>query len=476
MHLPSHPILRAAAWLSAAVAIAGCSSSDSKVRAALGEYQAATAANDLPAARKALLELVRAKDDVADYWAELGKVQATMGSYNDAYYAFTRAYELNRSDPALVRALTELALRSGDLTQAQAKAEELEILSPGDPWVKLVKGWAAYSELHFDQALEISDAMLATSQFDPSATILKARALVGMHREDEAIDLLNKQIQVQPGDVGSMAFLAKIYQRQDNWAKVAELAQRVTAASPADQQNALLLVEAAFRSGNAELGRKASLGLLQPTADTATVESVLDLWTNYWPSPQRVADARRLAAAATRPEQRLAYAEFLTRCGDAAHAIALVSPAARLPVSAETAEANAVLATALSGNGNLPAAKARFDAVLAFDPGNATALRGRSELELRTGNAAAAVLDAQKLVTVLPTSAKDRLLLARAFAAAGNRPWMERTLWLAFQDIPANSSILAALQSTKKGDKDGLDELNAEFARQRDNRLTRGLL
>jgi len=476
MHLPSHPILRAAAWLSAAVAIAGCSSSDSKARAALGDYQTATAANDLPAARKALLELVRAKDDVADYWAELGKVQAAMGSYNDAYYAFMRAYELNRSDPSLVRALTELALRSGDLTQAQAKAEELEILSPGDPWVKLVKGWAAYSELHYDQALAISDAMLATSQFDPSATILKARSLVAMHREDEAIDLLNKQIQAQPADVSSIAFLAKIYQRQDNWSKVAELSQRVTAASPADRQSALLLVEAAFRSGNVELGRKASFGLLQPATDMATVDAVLDLWTNYWPSSQRVADARRLAAAATRQEQRLAFAQFLTRCGDAVHAIALVSPAAGLPVSAETAEPNAVLASALARNGNLPAAKARFDAVLAFDPGNATALRGRSELALRTGNAAAAVVDAQKLVTVLPTSGEDRLLLARAFAAAGNKPWMERTLWSAFQDIPADPNILAALQSTKKGDKDGLAELNAEFARQRDNRLTRGLL
>lgn len=476
MHLPSHPILRAVAWLSAAVAIAGCSSSDSKARAALGEYQAATAANDLPAARKALLELVRAKDDVADYWAELGKVQAAMGSYNDAYYAFTRAYELNRSDPSLVRALTELALRSGDLTQAQAKAEELEILTPGDPWVKLVKGWAAYSELHFDQALAISDAILATSQFDPSATILKARSLVAMHREAEAIDLLTKQIQAQPSDVSSLAFLAKIYQRQDNWSKVAELSQRVTALAPADQQNALLLVEAAFRSGNVELGRKASFGLLQPAADTATVAAVLDLWTNYWPSSQRMADARRLAAAATRQEQRLAYAEFLTRSGDAAHAIALVSPAAQLPVTAETAEPNAVLANALSRNGNLPAAKARFDAVLAFDPGNATALRGRSELELRTGNAPAAVIDAQKLVTVLPTSAEDRLLLARAFAAAGNKPWMERTLWSAFQDIPADPDILAALQSTRRGDKDGLAELNAEFERQRDNRLTRGLL
>src|SRR5438309_3222469 len=109
MHLPSHPILRALAWLSAAVAIAGCSSSDSRARAALGDYQTASAANDLPAARKALLELVRAKDEVAEYWAELGKVQAAMGRYHDAYYAFTRASELKLSDPSLVRALTELA-------------------------------------------------------------------------------------------------------------------------------------------------------------------------------------------------------------------------------------------------------------------------------------------------------------------------------------------------------------------------------
>src|SRR5438045_3147301 len=198
MHLPSHPILRVATWLCAGIAGAGCSSSDSRARAALGEYQAASAANDLPAARRALLELVGAKDDVADYWAELGKVQAAMGSYGDAYYAFTRAYELNRSDPNLLRALTELALRSGDLTQAQAKAEELEILAPGDPWVKIVKGWSAYAEMHFDEAIAVSDEMLAASPNDPVALALKARSLVSMQRPDAAIDLLNKQIQAQP--------------------------------------------------------------------------------------------------------------------------------------------------------------------------------------------------------------------------------------------------------------------------------------
>jgi tetratricopeptide (TPR) repeat protein len=456
--------------------VAGCSSSDSRARAALGEYQTAAAVNDMSGARRALLELVQAKDDVADYWAELGKVQAAMGSYGDAYYAFTRAYELDRTNPSLVRALTQLALRSGDLGQAQARADELEILSPTDPWVKLVKGWAAFGELRYDESLAVSDAMLAGSPFDPSATVLKARSLVALHRENEAIDVLTKQIQAQPSDVGSIELLSRIYYRENNWPKVAELAQQARTLAPADQTNALLLVEAAFRAGNVALGRKASFGILPPNADIPTVSSVLDLWSDYWPSPQRIADARRLAEAVAGAEQRLVYADFLNRAGSPADAVRLVSRAATLPVDAGSAEANAVLADALSRSGNAAKAKARFDAVLAFDPGNATALRGRAELELRTGNAAAAVLDGQKLVTVAPQSAPDRLLLARAFAATGNRPWVERTLWSALQDIPGDEHILAALESTKRGDRGGIDDLNAEFARQRDAKLNRGLL
>jgi tetratricopeptide (TPR) repeat protein len=427
-------------------------------------------------ARRALLQLVQAKDDVADYWAELGKVQAAMGSYSDAYYAFTRAHELDRTNPGLVRALTELALRSGDLTQAQARAEELEILSPSDPWVKLVKGWAAFGESRFDESLAISDATLAGSPFDPPATILKARSLFAMHREKEAIDVLTKQIQAEPTDVGSTELLSRIYYRENDWPKVIQLAQRMNTLTPADQTNALLLVEAAFRAGNVELGRRASFRILRPNADAPTVSSVLDLWTNYWPSPQRLADARRLGDAAAGSEKRLVYADFLNRSGSPIDAARLVSGAATLPVTAQSAEANAVLAEALARSGNIAAAKARFDAVLSFDPGNATALRGRAELELRTENAPAAVLDAQKLVTVVPRSAEGRLLLARAFAAAGNKSWMERTLWSAFRDIPGDEHILAALESTRKGERDGIDDLNAEFARQRDAKLNRGLL
>jgi predicted Zn-dependent protease len=126
--------------------------------------------------------------------------------------------------------------------------------------------------------------------------------------------------------------------------------------------------------------------------------------------------------------------------------------------------------------GKLAEAKPRLDAVIAFDPGNSTALRARAELEIRTRQAEAAVEDAQKLITVLPSSARDRLLLARAYSAAGNRPWMQRTLWAAFQDIPGDEEIYAALRSTRNGGSEAMSQLQAEFERQRAAKLNRGLM
>ena len=79
-------------------------------------------------------------------------------------------------------------------------------------------------------------------------------------------------------------------------------------------------------------------------------------------------------------------------------------------------------------------------------------------------------------MTVLPNSAADRLLLAKAFSASDNKAWADRTLWTAFRDIPANDTIYAALRASKKGKPDELADLQAEFDRQRDARVRKGLL
>lgn len=476
MPLPTHLSLRLAACLSVASLLAGCNSSDARAREALNAYQAASATNDLFGAKRALLELVRAKDDVPDYWSELGKLQASTGNYSDAYYAFSRAYELDRSNVDVLRSITELALRTGDFPSAESHAEELSILAPGDPWPKMVKGWVAIRQSHYDQAIAAADSLLAAAPNDPSAIMLKARALIGLSREDEAIDLLTKQVKAQPSDLNNLQLLSRIYERHADWAKLVPVLQQLSGLAPSNQENMLLLIEAAFRSGNIAIGREASLRLLRPDANPRLIATVLDEWTDYWGSAQRVSDARSLAEAAVGMDRKLPYATFLSSLGSPQDAVNLIGNGAGAPVNATNVEANAVLADALGKMGNVGAAKSRFDAVLAFDPGNATALRGRAELELRTGRAAAAVIDAEKLITVLPNSSKDRLLLYRSYAASGNAAWADRTLWRAFEDIPADEKIFAALEATKAGNRDATVELQEEFDRQRDQRLGRGML
>jgi predicted Zn-dependent protease len=475
MSVPTHPILRAVAWLLASILVASCSSADSRAQAALGEYQAAAASNDMVGARRALLKLVQAKDDVSEYWAELGKLEASMGEYGDANYALTRAYELDRGNPDLVRALTQLALRSGDLATAQSRAEELGVLVPGDPWVKLTKGWADVGESRYDEGLTIAEQVLAQTPLDPVASVLKARALVGLNRDDEAIASLKAHLQSVSNDSGALALLAQIYERHADWLNVAAVRQRLAQVNPNDRDNLTALVNASLRSNNASLALAASARLLQPQAPPGLVATVMNLWSTEWASAQRVDEARKFAAAAP-PQQRWVYAAFLSRWGAPADAIRLVSDRASLPVDAGNAEANAVLGDALSRMGKVAEAKSRLDAVIAFDPGNATALRARTELELRLKKPADAIQDAQKLVTVVPTSAPDRVLLSQAFIAAGDKISADRALWQAFHDIPANDNLYAALRSTRTGNPDALTELQGEFDHQRDAQVRKGLL
>ena len=471
------PLANFAAFLvGACLCLGGCQSADSKARHAYNDYQTAIAANDMPGARKALLTLVSVQDNVPENWVELGKVQASTGAYGDALFAFTRAYELNRRDPEILRSVIELNMRTGDLTTAQQRVRELEVIAPGDSWIKLADGYVALKQLRFDEAQAAADAMLATSPSDSNSKVLKARALMGLSRPDEALALLTAQIAAQPNDVGSLLLAEKIYEQRSDWPRVAEIARRLIELTPDNREMAFQLISASLRSGKPTVARQASLRLLQPATDPAIITSVLDIWAEYWPSPQRMSDARALGSAALRLDQKLAYAAFLNRVGDPAGAMALIGSATTLPVTADNVQANAVRAEALSRGGKNGQAAALFDAVLSYDSGNPTALRGRAAQRLRTGQAKDALPDVQKLVSVLPKSAADRILLARCYTAVGDQALAERTLWDGFHDIPGNDILFLALKQGKRGNVDAIASLTEEYSQQRNAELYRGLL
>ena len=113
--------------------------------------------------------------------------------------------------------------------------------------------------------MQAADGLLVDSPYDSAAVVLKARALMGLNREDEATAVLTKQIQAQPSDVGSLQLLSRIYVSRADWPKTMTVASRLAQLTPVDQTNGLLFVEAALRSGQAAIARQASFRLLSRT-------------------------------------------------------------------------------------------------------------------------------------------------------------------------------------------------------------------
>ncbi|MCH8614682.1 tetratricopeptide repeat protein [Sphingomonas sp. SM33] len=456
------------------LALTGCNSSESRARAAFSDYQAAIAAGDLKTARSALLKLVAAQDDDPDYWNELGKVQLKLGAYPDAYYALTRAHELDRTNADVLGTMTQLALLSGNIDMAEQHARQLELLVPEHPAVKLAYGYVALRRNDLDEANKQSDALLQAYPYDPSAKLLKARILLTMGQRDEAVTLLEGQVKAKPDDIGSLKALVAIQQRSANWPAVVTAASQVAQLNPKDRDAGYTAIDAAFRANNLEAAKRLSEPYLNRDASPDDVEAVLRIWATRWKTPEAVAAARKAAADAT-PDQQLAFATYFNTVGHPEDAAALVGNAPKLPVTIANMSLNAVIADYLAQTGQQAEAKQLFNTILEKEPDHVTALRGRINLEIRSGQAKAAITDAQRLISVMPKSGRDRLVLANAYAAAGDARQFDRTLWNAFHDIPANFELYEALRAhvARTQGPQGVQSVDAEFAQQRDVSLAR---
>ena len=456
------------------VRLAACDSSESRAQEAYGEYQAAVAAGDLPAARRALGALVSVKDDDAKIWQELGKIQLQLNDNEGAYSSFTRAHELDRTNVETLAALTQLALLSGNPENAEEHAKQLELVSPAHPAVKLAYGYLFLQRQEFDQADAQADALLQTLPYEPGAKLLKARILLGRKEPEKAIALLQDQVRVQPQDSGSWKALMLLGELQNDWKTVGQAATRLRELNPEDQELPVTMVEAALRTSDFAEALRVSEPLLAPDAPPSRVGTVLKLWAKLWKTPEAIVEARRLAKSASDP-QRLAYATFFNEVGRPDDAIALIGSKPRLPISKSNMSVNSVIATSLAMQGDRVQAARLFNQILSQEPDHVYALRGRIALAIATGNAKTAIHDAQRLVSVEPNSASDRLFLARAYAAAGESREVERTLWDAFHEIPGDFDAYEALRAwvKKTGDSAALSDLDDDFKHQRDVVLSR---
>ena len=457
------------------VPLSGCNSREDQAQAALAQYEDAAASGDLIASRIALLALVAADDSKPEYWEQLGRVQVDLGSFDDAYYAYSRAHELDRGNPATLSSLAQLALTSGNVEAAEEHADRLALLQPDHPVIRLTYGFVALKRSNLDEADRQVDPLLEAYPREPTANQLKARILVARGKRDEAVRLLEAQTSGRPDDAGAWRSLMGLQLRNQNWPGVQRAASRLASLKPEDPEPAFTAIEAAFRRNDIPFGLRASERFLRPDAPPDDVGKVLTIWAEHWKAPTALDEARKRSRKAP-PQHALAYATYFNMAGSPDDAASLLGGAKpEWPLTAANMSANSLIAETLVLRGQYGEAKRIFDAVLAKEPDHVHALRGRINLEIRMGAARAAITDAQRLVSVSPRSARERLLLARAFAAAGDQRQTDRTLWDAFHEIPANFLLYEALRAhvANSGGAEAVARVDAEFRQQQDVELAR---
>ena len=403
-----------------------------------------------------------------------------MGSYSDAYYAFTRAYELNRSDPDLVRVAdrARASLRGSDAGAGASRGARNPCARR--PVGEAGQGLGGLSRSSTSTRRSRSaTAMLAHTPIRPVGDGPQGpRACLACSAKTTPSTCSTSKSRRSRPTAAAWRFSPKSIEREDDWAKVAELAQRVRALAPGDQENLLLLIEAAFRSGNVELGRKASFRLLQPDADAATAR----LGARSVGRLLAVAAADCRCTTAGRRSSRTGRSGWPMPHSSAASAARPTRSASRRPrqhcrSKPKMPKPMRCLAMRCREAASLPAAKSRFDAVLAFDPGNATALRGRAELELAHRQCRRRRARRAK-ARHGPPQLRGRPLAAcaRLSQRQGTRRGWNGRCGRRFRISRRTSTSLQRFSRRRRATPTPSTSCNAEFARQRDSQLNRGLL
>lgn len=451
-----------------ASALAACASPSERAALARDEYQAAMNAGNLSAAKSAMLRAVQAKDDEAISWMGLGRAQIGLGDLSGAYNSYARANELDRGSVEALQVMADLSLLAGRVRDAERYAEQLQLLQPGTASPLTTQGFIALARKKPDLAIEKAEAALSLRPFDPSATTLKARALSTKLQHREGAELLEALINARGPEAAVLSTLLALYRQAGDDGAILGTLARLTVLDPANNDRALEYATELYRNGSLTQARAITLRLAQSGVDRERLEQTLELWAAHEGRAQAVRNVSEVADQAP-PSARIQYADFLVNAGRADAAEALMRAQAGFPITAENADASAVLASAQGAKGNLKAAIPMISAVLRFDPTNLFALRARVDLAIAAGYCDRALTDARVLTIENPGSANDRIRLAKCYTIRGNQALAETTYWTAFREIPGSALLYASLKTflVNTGRSGSVQRLTQRFEEQK---------
>ena len=342
-----------------------------------------------------------------DRYAAEHKLQEAIIEYRNAV----------QQDPRFAEARLKLAdayLKVGDAGSAFGHLIRAADLLPDDAAVQVRAGNALLFARRFEDAKARADQVLEVDPGEVDALILRANALAGLDRIDDAIAQVEDAISRAPERSASYASLGTMRMIQGDRAQAERAFRHAVQTDPSSISARLALANflwAARQSSQAETEMKAALSL-NPRDELANRAIAA-----FYMGSGRAADAephlKTVAEVAPNASGTLALADYyvvMRRPADAQKLLASVGAGRDATMAAVAKLKLAGLAAAANDSA---LAGRLVDEVLAKQPSNADALTAKAELQMGAGRLDEALRFGQRAAEAAPQSAPARLVLGR---------------------------------------------------------------
>ncbi|MEG4126806.1 hypothetical protein QUA31_25055 [Microcoleus sp. Pol14D5] len=397
--------------------LASCSDRFSEAAEFAAVAEAQFAGGEFDEARLNIQRAIIARDDVADYFVLLGRIELQSGKLPSAFNAYSRALDLQADNLEVLQAISELGLQTDRLQEAEEAADRMLLLSPGSTRAMLVKGFLAIEANRLDDAERFAGLITAQDPTDEGGAILSARlqALDGNFADAAATTL--RAIKAVGSTEALNATLLEIYRAQGNVAGMQDTFPKVIAAAGKNSRYQLDFVNFLYKTGDIAAARSEAIKAIEAQPNDPTLHKDLRLlFLEYDAAPLSAAQRAYFTNAGTRTTQMsLARFYFETAQHDKAR-----NMIARL-ASEGVIEAQAFMARIALAQKQEKETDALISLVLDADPRNPDALIARAQRRLAEGQIDTAIEAANIVVSDAPQDYGGYAALANAHLAKGSR-------------------------------------------------------
>ncbi|MCH9675084.1 MAG: PEP-CTERM system TPR-repeat protein PrsT [Gammaproteobacteria bacterium] len=365
------------------------------------------------------LEEVDAPENDYHWLALLGTAYMQSRDFEKGALYLQKASDLAPSDPSLKARLAIGHLARGATEEALAAAAAASEVSPNFPGSDMIRVFAYLRSQDYAKALEIVDALLVKEPDSPIPHNLRAAALAGQGKIDEAEGEYRKAIEMSPHYVTARVNLARLAEHRGDFDAAAAELNDILAIREHHAPTLVALARIAEKQGEParalallEEARKHTRGAAEPRRLLAN-HYVAQLNPN---AALAVAlELNEIAPNALSTRLIMGRAQLLSNRREAAYA----TLSAAVDAFPQSPPAHHQLALAELAHGRRDKARQSLADAMTLDPGYMPAKVALGRLELFAGNPEKALKIATEVLSAQPLDSSAQLLAGDAQIATG---------------------------------------------------------